>query len=103
MTTAEPLHPGEHLAEIMNELVITQYRLAKVMGVPPVRIHNIAHHRRSISTDTALRPGQVLGMTPDFWLNLQQVHDLDLARTTTNTSAIEPLMEVAIRERRDIP
>ena len=35
MTTLEPIHPGEHLAEIMNELGITQYRLAKTIGVPP--------------------------------------------------------------------
>ena len=92
MTTAEPIHPGEHLVEIMNELGITQYRLAKTMGVPPIRIHDIVHCRRSITADTALRLGQALGMTPDFWLNLQRMYDLDLARTTTDTSAIEPLV-----------
>ncbi len=40
MTTAGPIHPGEHLAEVIKkELGITQYRLAKTTGVPPVRIH----------------------------------------------------------------
>ena len=95
MTTAEPIHPGEHLAEIMAELGITQYRLAKTIGVPPIRIHDIVHRRRSITADTALRVGQALGMTPDFWLNLQRMYDLDVARAKTDVSTIEPLVEVS--------
>ncbi len=64
MTAPEPIHPGEHLAEIMSELGITQHRLAKTIGVPQVRIHDIVHCRRSITVDTALRIGKALGMTP---------------------------------------
>ncbi len=93
MTAAEPIHPGEHLAEIMAELGITQYRLAKTIGVPPIRINDIVHRRRSITADTALRIGQALGMTPDFWLNLQRMYDLDVTRAKTDVSAIEPLVE----------
>ena len=93
MTAAEPIHPGEHLAEIMAELGITQYRLAKTIGVPPIRIHDIVHRRRSITADTALRIGQALRMTPDFWLNLQRMYDLDVARAKIDVSAIEPLVE----------
>ena len=67
MTTPEPIYPGEHLSEIMSELGITQYRLAKTIGVPQIRY---PRHRpppfRSITADTALRIGQALGMTPDF-------------------------------------
>ena len=92
MTTAGPIHPGEHLAEIMKELGITQYRLAKTIGVPQIRIHDIVHCRRSITTDTALRIGQALGMTPEFWLNLQRMYDLDWARASTDTSAIKSLV-----------
>ena len=95
MTTPEPIHPGEHLAEIMQELGITQYRLAKTIGVPQIRIHDIVHRRRSITADTALRIGQALGMTPDFWLNLQRMYDLDVARAKTDVSAIEPLVEAS--------
>ena len=95
MIAAEPIHPGKHLAEIMEELGITQYRLAKSVGVPQVRIHDIVHCRRSITADTALRIGRALGMTPEFWLNLQRMYDLDVARTKTDVSAIEPLVEVA--------
>ena len=94
--TAEPIHPGEHLTEILQELGITQYRLAKIIGVPPIRIHEIVHGRRSITADSALRIGKALGMTPDFWLNLQRMYDLDVARTKTDTSTIEPLVEVSL-------
>lgn len=95
MAATEPIHPGEHLAEIMEELGITQYRLAKAMGVPQMRIHEIFHCRRSITADTALRIGRALGMTPEFWLNLQRMYDLDVARAKTDVSTIEPLVEVA--------
>ena len=92
MATSAPIHPGEHLAEILNELDISQYRLAKAIGVAPVRINEIVHRRRSITADTALRIGRALRMTPEFWLNLQRMYDLDLARASTDTSTIEPLV-----------
>ena len=95
MTTPEPIHPGEHLAEMLEELGITQYRLAKTIGVPQVRIHDIVHRRRSITADSALRLGQALGMTPEFWLNLQRMYDLDVARSKTDLSAIQPLVETS--------
>ena len=95
MTAMSAIHPGEHLAEILEELGISQYRLAKAIGVAPIRINEIVHCRRSITADTALRIGQALGMTPEFWLNLQRMYDLDLARASIDISAIEPLVEVA--------
>ncbi len=95
MTTIAPIHPGEHLAEIIEELGITQYRLAKTIGVPQVRIHEIVRCRRSITADTALRIGQALGTTPDFWLNLQRMYDLDVARSRTDVSTIEPLVNTS--------
>ena len=93
MNTPEPIHPGEHLAEFIEELGISQYRLAKTIGVPPVRINAIIKRRRSITADTALRIGRALGTTPDFWLNLQRIYDIDVARSTTDISDIEPLVE----------
>ena len=91
----EPIHPGVHLADILTELGITQYRLAKTIDVPQIRIHDIVHCRRSITADTALRIGKALGMTPDFWLNLQRRYDLDVARAKVDVSNIEPLVEPA--------
>ena len=93
MTIASPVRPGEHLAEILAELGITPYRLARAVGVPPIRIHDIVHCRRSVTADTALRIGQASGMTPEFWLNLQRMYDLEVARSSTDTSAIEILVE----------
>ena len=93
MKTTERIHPGEHLAEFLEELGVTQHRLSKTIGVPQVRIHDIVHRRRSITADTALRLGQALRMTPDFWLNLQRMYDLDVARAKTDLSAIEPLVQ----------
>ena len=95
MTTNSPIHPGEHLAEMLEELGISQYRLAKAIDVPPIRINDIVRCRRSITADTALRIGQALSMTPEFWLNLQRMYDLDVARASTDTRAIEPLVELS--------
>ena len=95
MTSPQPIHPGEHLAEIMDELGITQNRLAKTIGVPPVRINAIIKHRRSITADTALRIGRALGTTPEYWLNLQRMYVLDVARAEIDVSGIEPLVEMA--------
>ena len=97
MNTPEPIHPGEHLAEFIEELGISQYRLAKTIGVPPIRINAIIKRRRSITADTALRIGRALGTTPDYWLNLQRMYDIDVARSTTDISNIESLVEAPAR------
>ena len=59
---------------------MTQYRLAKDTGVPPRRINEIVHGRRSITPDTALRLARYFGMSPEFWLDLQGHHNLERAR-----------------------
>lgn len=92
MTNVRPIHPGEHLAEMLEELEISQYRLAKTMGTPARRINEIIHGNRSITADTALRLGQALGMTPEFWLNLQRMYDLDVARSSTDVRTIPSLV-----------
>ena len=92
MTDVGAIHPGEHLAEILEELGISQYRLAKTIGTPARRINEIVHGRRSITADTALRIGQALGMTPEFWLNLQKMYDLDVARASVDLDVIETLV-----------
>ena len=79
------------MAEFLDELGISQYRLAKAIGTPPRRINEIVHGRRSITADTALRLGQAFGITPEFWLNLQNLYDLDLARASMDIGTIESL------------
>ena len=88
----DPIHPGEHLAEMLDELGISQYQLAKTIGVSPIRINQIVHGRRAITADTALRIGKALNMTPDFWLNLQRMYDLDVARVSADVTDIVPLV-----------
>ena len=73
-----PIHPGEILLEeFLKPMGISQYRLAKDISVPPRRINEIVHGKRSITADTALRFGRFFGMSPQFWLNLQNRYDLE--------------------------
>ena len=87
------IHPGEILSEeFLSPLDITQYRLAKDIGVPQTRIAAIVKKRRSITPDTALRLAKYFGTTPQFWLNLQAEYDLEeLKRTqTADLAKIQP-------------
>lgn len=74
-----PIHPGEILSEeFLEPMRISQYRLAKDISVPPRRINEIVHGKRSITADTALRLGRFFNMSPQFWLNLQTRYDLEV-------------------------
>jgi len=74
-----PVHPGEVLfKDFLAPLEISQYRLAKDLGVSPRRINEIVHGHRSISADTALRLARYFSVSPRFWLNLQAQFDLDV-------------------------
>ena len=66
--------------EFLKPLGISQYRLAKGISVPARRINEIAHGKRSISADTALRLARFFGTTERFWLNLQVRYDLEVAK-----------------------
>jgi addiction module HigA family antidote len=76
-----PVHPGEILLEeFMVPHGLTQYRIAKDIGVPPRRINQIVHGKRAITADTALRLSRYLGTTDRFWLNLQARYDLEIEK-----------------------
>ena len=76
-----PVDPGEVLRlDFLEPLGISQYALAKAIGVPPQRVLEIVHGRRAITADTALRLGRhYFGVEPQLWLNLQTRYDLDRA------------------------
>ena len=75
-----PIHPGEILREeFIDPMDVSQYRLAKSIGVTPRRINEIVHGRRAITADTALRLGRYFGMEAEFWLNLQVHYDIAVA------------------------
>src|SRR6516162_11130177 len=75
-----PIHPGEHLAEELNELGMSAAELARQIDVPVNRITSILNGERGVTADTALRLGHWFGTTPEFWLNLQTLYELRLAR-----------------------
>ncbi len=76
-----PVHPGEILLEeFLKPLGISQYRLAKDISVPPRRINEIVHGKRSITADTALRLSRYFGLSERFWLNLQIKYDLEIQK-----------------------
>lgn len=76
-----PIHPGEILADELEEINLSAAKLARHLEVPANRISQIIAGKRNISADTALRLGRYFGTTPDFWMNLQKTYELDLART----------------------
>jgi len=76
-----PIHPGEILMEeFLEPLGVSQYRLAKDISVPPRRINEIVHGKRSVTADTALRLAKFFGTTERFWLNLQVRYDLEVEK-----------------------
>lgn len=76
-----PIHPGEILLEeFLEPMNLSQYRLAKDIGVPPRRINEIVHGKRGISADTALRLSRFFGLSERFWMNLQSRYDLEIEK-----------------------
>ena len=75
-----PIHPGEILnEEFLVPMNVTQYRLAKSIGVDPRRIHAIVHRERGISAETALLFSRFFGTSAEFWMGLQNQYDLENA------------------------
>ena len=74
-----PIHPGEILADELEELNISGAKLARNIHVPPNRITQIIGGKRNITADTALRFGKFFGTGADLWMNLQKQYDLRLA------------------------
>ena len=75
-----PIHPGEILnEEFLLPMNVTQYRLAKAIGVDARRIHSIVHGERSITAETALLFSRFFGNSAAFWMGLQSQYDLEVA------------------------
>jgi addiction module HigA family antidote len=84
-----PTHPGEVLQEeFLNELGLTQVKLAEHIGVPVQRINEIIRGKRGITPETAWLLAQAFGTTPEFWVNLQASYDLASARPTRSISKL---------------
>jgi addiction module HigA family antidote len=73
------IHPGEHIADELEELGMSASELARTLHIPTNRVTEIIRGRRGISADTALRLSQWMGTTPEYWMNLQRNYELRLA------------------------
>lgn len=83
-------HPGEMLVEeFLKPLGISQNQLALELRVPANRIGQIVRGLRGVTPETALRLARYFGNSPEFWLNLQQMYDLSLARKASGRAIEE--------------
>ena len=81
MADFDPTHPGEVLLEdFMKPMGLTQYALAKALGVTQVRIGEIVHGKRAVSPDTALRLARYFGTSAEFWMGMQATYELEIAK-----------------------
>lgn len=91
-----PITPGEILREeFMAPLGLSANRLAQALAVPTNRVTAILNGSRAITADTATRLGLCFDTTPQFWLNLQNLHDLELVQRRAGAriaDAVRPLV-----------
>ncbi len=86
-----PIHPGEFLAETLNELGVSQAQFARAIGVSPMRVSHVVNRARPVTAELALLFGRALGQSPQYWLNLQAAYDLKAAEAAMS----EQLLTVA--------
>ena len=92
-----PIHPGEILADEIQELGVTPTELSRQIQVPANRITQIIKGQRGITGDTALRLGRWFGTSAQFWMNLQSAYDIRMAEQTAGTEiAALPLRPGAV-------
>jgi addiction module HigA family antidote len=87
-----PVHPGVYLKELLDELKLSQYRLARRLGVPAMRVNHVVNGKRPVTAELALRLGRYFGQSPRYWINLQSRYDMDVAE--------DALSEQVVREVR---
>lgn len=98
----DPVHPGEILRDdFLKPLGLTVNKLALDLHVPRARIAEIAHGRRRVTADTALRLARYFETNAEFWLKLQNFYDLEISRRSEAGSRIEtqvqPVVQTAAR------
>jgi antitoxin HigA-1 len=98
MKKLEPITPGEILLEeFLKPMGLSQYRLAKEIGVPAQRISEIVAGKRSITADTDLRLCRFYGLSNGYWLRAQAAYDIEVAERNIGTllKNIKPWAEYA--------
>lgn len=82
------IHPGEHLAEELKLLGMSAAELARRLDVPTNRVTGILNGQRAITGDTALRLAHFFGTSAEFWLHLQSLYEIRLARKKAGKSIL---------------
>jgi antitoxin HigA-1 len=98
MSKLDPITPGEILLEeFLIPMGLSQYRLAKEIGVPAQRISEIVAGKRSVTADTDLRLCRFFGLSNGYWLRAQAAHDTEVAERALGPSLkkIKPWQTVA--------
>lgn len=84
-----PIHPGEILADELQEIGVSPTELARQIRVPANRVTQIIHGQRGITGDTALRLGHWFGTSAQFWLNLQSAYDIRVAQAKIGREVVK--------------
>lgn len=84
-----PVHPGEFLKEILDELGISQAEFARAIGLSAMRISHVAKGKRPVTAEMALLFGKAFGQTPQYWINLQAAYDLKMAEKVVSRRLAE--------------
>ena len=87
-------HPGEHLAEILEDIGLSVGEFSQATGIDESRLSAILKTLEPITADVAVRIGKALDMTPEFWLSLQTDYDLEAASEAA--TEVEPIPEAVI-------
>jgi addiction module HigA family antidote len=76
------IHPGDYLAEILDDLNLNQSEFARTINISPMRISHVVNGKRPVTAELALLFGKAFNQSPQYWLNLQMAYDLKTAETT---------------------
>jgi addiction module HigA family antidote len=90
-----PVHPGFYLKELLEELNLSQYRLARELAIPAMRINLVVNCKRPLTAELALRLGRYFGQSPRYWMNLQGRYEMDVAEDAMSDKVareVRPLM-----------
>lgn len=98
-----PVHPGEILAEELDELGMSANALAKALDVPTNRITTILRGQRGITADTALRLAHYFDTTPRLWQNLQNAYELRVAEIKSGPQIRERVQRRTASEGQPVP
>ena len=82
MSASAAIHPGEFLADTLEELGIAQAAFARIIGVSPMRISHVIKGARPVTAELALLFGRAFDQSPQYWLNLQVDYDLKTAEAS---------------------